>query len=1000
MHYRTIARLTATTALATATTLALPAHAQDVDPAPVQTSAETNQIIVTGTRIIRPDLDLPSPVVSVSEEAIAQSGQTNITELLAQSPALYNSETNYDAAGSQARFGGAGVNLLNLRNLGAKRTLVLVDGRRHISGVPGESAVDINTIPISLISRVDVLTGGASAVYGADGVSGVVNFVMKDDFEGLEFRGQQGISDFGDAEETFLSATGGTSFGDGRGNIAVSYEYRRQGRVGFADRPVGKANASRLVRNPDDIPDDPNTPDYVFLDGITYYDSSPDGAVVVAYTPDFDLPPDFRGGGEPYDRGTFLPQSGFLGVGGSSTPIAAYQGDLQAKTNSHIVNAFTHFEISPALRLFAEGKYLHSTAFTIAQPSFDFYNFLSADNPFMPQSIRDAVSSYGNIADFYGVDGVLISRDNFDLGTRNERVKRDLYRGVIGADGEISDHARYELSYVYGRNDTTFVLENYRLTDRFFAALDAVDDGNGNIVCRVDIDGSGVIDPFNYGAAPQTFAAGDGSCQPLNIFGSGVASQAALDFINVDLRNKYRIQQHVVNGYISGDFGQFFSLPGGPVNFALGAEYRKEVSSFRPDPITLTPSDSDPGSSVLADLALLGNEDGKFDVYEGFGELKFPLLADMPLAYRLEFGAALRLSDYSTVGSTTTWKVDGTYAPVRDITFRATYSESVRAPNITELYSPTTGAFSFLSDPCSQDNLNNGTEFRQANCAALLGALGVDPTTFDFDNAVESSSSLLGRATGNDELSQEKARTWTAGVVLRPSFVPRLSLTFDWYDIRLNNAINTASLQQTAEFCVDSATIDNVFCNSIVRSDDNGYVVDYLLQPENVAFFKTAGLDVGMSYVMPVGEGNLSFNGTVGYLDKLQFLPANAGIVDDDRGEVGAPKWVGTADVTWFTSDFSLNYGLNYVGKQARYDRMDIESDPDIVEPQYLYFGSRFTHDIRAQWNVDDEKMAFYVGANNFTNEQPERGSANTPVSFRGRFMYAGFKIRSDKFGF
>lgn len=1000
MHYRTIARLTATTALATATILALPAHAQDVDPAPVQTSADTDQIIVTGTRIVRPDLDLPSPVVSVSEEAIAQSGQTNITELLAQSPALYNSETNYDAAGSQARFGGAGVNVLNLRNLGAQRTLVLVDGRRHIAGVPGESAVDINTIPISLISRVDVLTGGASAVYGADGVSGVVNFVMKDDFEGLEFRGQQGISDFGDAEETFLSGTAGTNFGGGRGNFAVSYEYRRQGRVGFEDRPVGKANAPRLVRNPDDIPDDPNIPDYVFLNNITYYDSSPDGAVVVAYTPDFDLPPDFRGGGQPYDRGTFLPQSGFLGVGGSSTPIAAYQGDLQAKTNSHIVNAFTHFEISPALRLFAEGKYLHSSAFTIAQPSFDFYNFVQADNAFLPQSIRDAVASYGNIADFYGVDGVLVSRDNFDLGTRNERVKRDLYRAVIGADGDISDNARYELSYVYGRNDTSFVLENYRFTDRFFAALDAVDDGTGRIVCRVDIDGSGVVDPFNFGGAPQTFAAGDGSCQPLNIFGEGVASQAALDFINVDLQNKYRIQQHVATGYITGDFGQFFTLPGGPVSFALGAEYRKEMSSFRPDPITKTPADIDPTTSVLADLALLGDEVGKFDVYEGFAELKVPLLADVPLAHRLEFGAALRLSDYSTVGSTTTWKVDGTYAPVRDVTFRATYSESVRAPNITELFAPTTGAFSRLSDPCSLNNLNNGTEFREANCAALLTGLGIDPATYDFDNSIEASATILGSATGNDNLGQEEARTWTAGVVLRPSFLPRLAVTADWYDIKLTNAINTASLQQTAEFCVDSASLDNVFCDAIVRSTETGFVEDYRLQPQNVAFFKTAGLDIGISYAVPVKDGNLSFSGTLGYLDKLEFLPANAGIVDNDRGEVGAPKWVGSADVTWFTPAFSLNYGLNYVGRQARFDSLDIANDPDTVEAKYLYFGSRITHDIRAQWNVEDEKMAFYVGANNFTNEQPEMGSANTPVSFRGRFMYAGFKIRSDKLGF
>src|SRR5690606_22800280 len=252
--------------------------------------------------------------------------------------------------------------------------------------------------------------------------------------------------------------------------------------------------------------------------------------------------------------------------------------------------------------------------------------------------------------------------------------------------------------YVYGQNDVTFRSENYRLRDRFYAALDAVDEGlirdgvpNGNIVCRVDITGQILTnnvpevlnddDPLNDIITPQTFTAGPGSgCAPLNIFGENVRSQEALNFINVDLVNRVRLKQHVVNGFISGDFGRHFELPGGPIRFALGGEYRKESSDYRPDPIATQSTDYDPTAPVLQDLAILADEVGAFDVWEAFGELNVPVLTGVPFAERLEFGAAIRFSDYSTIGSTTTWKVDGTYSPIRDIAFRASYSEAVRAP--------------------------------------------------------------------------------------------------------------------------------------------------------------------------------------------------------------------------------------------------------------------------------------------------------------------------------
>lgn len=974
--------------------------AEDVAGTPEE--EEPTAIVVTGTRIQRPEAATATPVIAVTAENIVQSGITNVTELLAQTPALFNSETNFDAAGSQARTGAAGVNLLNLRNLGANRTLVLVDGRRHVAGVAGEAAVDINTIPTGLIERVDVLTGGVSSVYGADGVSGVVNFIMRRDFEGIDLRAQTGISDFGDAESVFVSATAGKNFADDRGNFAFSYEYRKDGRVGFGDRPFGRPDAERLVRNPDDIPDDPNIPDNVFFGNLGYSDSSPSGALIIRQTPDGDLPPDFLGNGQPYDRGIFLPQSGFLAIGGTNTSINDYQGDLQAGTEHHSFNAFFNFQVTPDIRVFAEGKYVKTDNFTIAQPSFDFYTFISEDNPFIPANVRAAgLGEFG---------GLLFNRDNFDLGTRNEIFERDLYRTVVGIDGNLSERVRFEASYVYGRNDTTYTSTSQRIEDRYFAALDVVDVGqfttgtpNGVFDCRVNLDGGAIVDAGNgnYGQAPQTFQ--PGQCVPLNLFGAGVASQEALDFVLTDTSNQYRIEQHVANAFIAGDFGNLFELPGGAVNFAFGGEYRKEKSDFRPDAISTQVSSFDPNSGVLADLALLGRETGSFDVWEVFGELNVPILSDRPFFEVLEFTVAGRYSDYSTVGSTEAWSVNGQWAPIRDIRFRGGYSESVRAPNITELFAPRTGTFSFLEDPCSPVNINQGTSFRRDNCEALITSLGADFATFDFDSDIASSASIEGIVSGNRELLEEAAKTWTAGVILQPSFVPGLLITADWFDIRLSDAVRTPTLSETAEFCVDSATLDNVFCDSITRAQGTAFVTSYVLAPQNVAFIETAGLDISVNYSFEPGSGSLgrfNLSGTVGYLDKFEFLPANGGIVDDERGETGLPKWTAVGDVTWIMDNVSLNYGVRYIGEQLRFEIDQIAADPDIAAPEFLTIGDRFIHDLRAEFSTDDQKASFFVGVNNFTNELPDRGLSNAPTGWLGRYFFAGVRVNTDSLGF
>jgi len=957
--------------------------------------ADEDVIFVTGSRILAVEAQGAAPVVTVTAENLEQSGATNVTDVLAQLPALINSDDNFAAAGSQARVGAAGVNLLNLRNLGTNRTLVLVDGRRHVAGIAGEAGVDITTIPLALIERVDVLTGGVSPIYGADGVSGVVNFVMRRDFEGFDMRAQQGISDFGDAESTLFAATAGTNFSQERGNLALSYEFRRQEQVHFRDRPNGRDDALILVRNPDDLPDDPNIPDRIPLGNITYSDTSPDGALTI----DGSFVPVFRGGGQPYDPGIFLPDSQSRSIGGSNTPVPGYQGDLQAQTEQHALNAFFSYDLTPTVRFFAEGKFVRSENQSSAQPSFDFFTFISQENPFIPQKVRDAgLDTFG---------GLLISRDNFDFGVRDETLERNVYRSVVGLDGDIGENAKFELSYVFGQNDTSYINDDNRIADRYFAAIDVVDAGefltgvpNGVADCRVNLDGGAVADggTFNYGLPPQTFL--PGQCVPLNIFGEGVASDAALDFILADLHNQYTITQYVLNGFVSGDFGAHFAFPGGPLRYAVGGEYRSEKSVFIADSLAKQTVVGNPNVGVLAEVALLADKRGSFDVAEGFAELSAPLLANMPFAELLEVRAAVRLSDYSTTGSATSWSVSGQYAPVEDVRFRASYGESVRAPNISELFTARSGTFLFLSDPCDPSNLPNGTDFRQANCDALLGELGIELADFDFGNDPASGARIQGVVSGNQDLSEEIAETWTAGVVFEPGFAPRLTISADWYDIYLSGAINTADLQQTAEFCVDSPDVDNAFCSNITRDPTTGFVTGYTLRPENVAFFGTSGADFTVNYDFALGDGDIGLTGTVGYLHKLEFLPANGGTVNDDRNEIGSPKWSATADATWQNDNLRLNYGLQFIGEQLRFQRDLVAAQPDIAAPEYLDIDARFLHDFRAEWRTSDESFSVFGGVNNFTNELPELGISDGPTGWLGRYFYLGLRLRGDSLSF
>jgi outer membrane receptor protein involved in Fe transport len=425
--------------------------------------------------------------------------------------------------------------------------------------------------------------------------------------------------------------------------------------------------------------------------------------------------------------------------------------------------------------------------------------------------------------------------------------------------------------------------------------------------------------------------------------------------------------------------------------FAFGGEYRKETSSYDPDDVL---------EQGLTYGNILAPVKGRFHVAEAFGEVRLPILTNQKFAQRLEVGGAARYSDYSTIGSTWAWKVDATWAPVRDISFVGTYSTAVRAPNIGELFTAPSQTFSFIDDPCNPSKIQNGTQYRADNCAALLSSLGADPATYHDIRSV----SLPGSVEGNPNLSQETAKTWTIGTILTPRFLPGFSARLDWYDIKIKNAINTATAEELAGLCVDQPTLENVYCGLVVRQNgangdyDAGNIVDYTLRPFNVAQFRTAGLDVNLNYrLRTANAGTFNLNLVGNYLDRLTFIAVPGADVTDDRGEAAqrAPKYTVNMDLSWTVGKFTLNYGLLWFSKTSRFTNQEMASNPDIVADKYRYLKEHWQHDMYLRYQATPG-IQFYGGINNMFNQRSALGTVFYPVGPVGRFYYFGVRTNLD----
>jgi outer membrane receptor protein involved in Fe transport len=1009
-----------------------------------ETATDEQSLLVTGSRIRRPNLESNVPITSVAAEDLTSQGDVNIGDALNDLPAI---RSTFSQANSTRFIGTTGLNILDLRGLGIERTLVLVNGRRHVTSLAGEFLVDTNTIPSDLIERVDVITGGNSAVYGSDAVAGVINFVLRRDFEGIRLRGQGGVSQQGDRGIQFVSLTAGRNFLDDRANVAINLEYVNAEALYFIDRPrLTGATGGRCQFNLADFTiGEPaagdGVPDNQFFCGVrnaTISNGSTIGAPISlagctnpAITPANAAlclnpgtpqgePRQFRwtSGGDlvqafpsfsfrPFGSGNWLEDPNSLAPPGATLRDT---GQLAPGLDRYTANILAHFDVSQAFRPFVEAKYVRIFSRQEGQPSFLQATFpaffgggrgIRCDNPFLTAQNIAALQTIGLCAGgATSTQTLQIARFNVDFGGRSQLIERETYRAVAGIQGDFFDDWNYEVAFNYGRlrvhednlndlvifDDTqNFGVENER---GFLLATDAVRNASGQIVCRVNAD----ADPTND--AP--------GCVPINLFGAGVPSQAALDFVNTTSFRDDRATQYNAVAYVNGDLSELFELPGGPIRFVLGGEWRRETASSFADPLS-----SNFGTFFNAFPPF---EPPAFEVWEAFGELEVPLLRDLPFAHELTVAAAARYSDYNTSADKTfAWNFNGTWAPVRDIRFRANYSKSVRVPTLGDLFTPPTQNFAFLQDPCDILFIGLGPN-RAANCAAAGVPVG-------FVNNLARTQTTEIASSGNPFLEEETAKSLTLGVVVTPRWVPGLSFTADYYRIRLNNRIEVLGAQTILNQCFDLPTIENQFCPLITRNPDFSFGRPGVLSSGvNFARGEADGIDLELAYRRTFDNGHrLNVRAIATHvLKRNNFIdPLNPDFNNRQLSEFGDPRWAGTMNITYGVGPFDLRYSMNYIGPMINQsctfenffevpDGLSRTNEDCVADP---YLPDIVYHAARLNMRVN-ERFQFYMGVDNIFDTEPPAGSlgisagANTgiasggdPFDAIGRYFYAGAQV-------
>lgn len=877
-------------ALGTAAPSAASAQQESPPSAPMPSAdQEPAEILVTGSRVIGNGYNAPTPVTVISGATLQQIAPINIADAVNQMPQLSGSVAAANT-GLGVSTGTAGANFLNLRDLGIARTLVLLDGRRVVASAASGS-IDINTLPTALVRRVDIVTGGASAAYGSDAVSGVVNFVLNTQFTGLKGSLSGSIAENGSRPGFKAELSGGVQFAEGRGRLIASASVIERDGARHRDQKWW-GPTTEVLRNPAFVAGSGEFPN-ILTNEANNNNVTPGSLIRTGAARGTAFGP----GGSPYAFVFGATTGGVRNVGGTYNPHDPDPTLLSPLRNRSFFGR-AEFDFTDNITAFSQ--FIYSRA-TVNEDQAGIYTnggtvTIRPDNPYIPASVR-AVT---------GANSFTIGTSNGDFGRWGAFTQRTLVTGLAGLEGKFGDSWRWDASYQYGQNRT--ILRGLNMYDKakYALAVDAViNPATGAVVCR-----STLTDPTN-------------GCQPLNILGTGVATQAAKDYVLGDSYSNTLITQHIAQANLRG---QPFSTWAGPVNVAAGAEARWDRIGTEVDAVS---------AATGWYTANYQPTNGAQNVVEGYGEVSVPLARGHgPMLHSLEVNGAVRRTRYSLSGAVTTWKAGLVYEPWgSDLRIRVSRSRDIRAPNLANLF-------------------NQGT--------VTAGNTYLDPTTNTRYNVLTRSG------IGNPALNPELADTTGIGVVLRPAWLQGFSASIDYYNISIKSAIASLTGQQIVDACSSG---DSGACTLVTR-DTSGLLSEIRTGPLNFASEIKRGIDFDVTYSLPLADLVESWGGTItahvlATHTKKHTLTNDGVVTTLTRSPTTDPRWRGFATLGYSSDTVKAVATFRYVsgGLMANYTPETL-ANPYI--PAYTYVDGYFSYRINKRNNA-----TLYLKVSNIFDKSP-----------------------------
>jgi len=869
--------------------------------------AAQEDIIVTGSRLRNPTLTSPSPLQVIDQQAIKREAFINVQDAIQMNPAFGNPGNSRTSSNSSRT--GTGLSTIGLRNAGPNLTLVLVDGRRVVPAAPGSSAVDVGFIPTGFIDRVEILTGGASAVYGSDAIAGVVNFIYKKHFDGIQASAQAGLSERGDDGEYQTDLTIGRNFAGGRGNALFYASWSRQDYVPASARDYtagGYTSLGTQMRKATRSDDNVAAAQNLFVPVGIYGNVTPSGLFTAGgknYTVNGD------GTGRPINTATDIY---------NGAPYGALASPLDRFNFAGRIN----YEIADHMNVFVEGTYgrTKTTAYLnpiglttsgglgVFRATNGYYNIesyinqangtIKVRNPLVPDAIYNAATDVNGD----GLKDISASRRMNEYGQFRSNTNRDQFQFTIGTEGDLGSSWNYQAYYSYGVTTASQVTNGVYNQYNMAYALEAIPDIND-----LDKDGN------RTEAICANAEARASGCVPANIYGAATMSPEAIAYTRANVLRDAR--QTLENGGVSLS-GSVFTLPAGAVQVAVGAEYRREASRETFDPL------ANAGRNGYAQQVDTG---GSFTVKEAYGELQVPLLANTPFFHNLTARGAVRASDYSSMRRTFLAYNGGfEWAPIRDIRFRGTYAHATRAPNISELYRPAQTTIDSVTDPCK------GITFTSTGRAAeicrqdptIVANMNAHGGVFTLNN--QDQSGVTTYTAPNPNLREQSASTWTFGAVINPVSIPalrNLTITADYYKLFIGNGIGGQNISSAADLCYNQG--QDYYCSVIRRraADTGVYSVGSIefyasTLTNNNSERLVEGLDFSLSYLTSLGAlglpGNLSMSASYSHLLRSYSKATATAARRNLKGELGTASDPATVSVSYDDDSFGFTLTGQY----------------------------------------------------------------------------------------